>query len=111
MTTTQSTASPQTSDPIAEIRSTRETAEKIAKEGATDGADVARVLAGLIAHLAQQMELLASGSPAIGTTDGHAHDREEPVAQIVDATEEDISPDDAPAHPGSGPERGVELPT
>ena len=50
--------------PIPSQRSdpTRETAEKIAKDGATEGTDVARLLAGLIAHLADQMEKLAAGS-------------------------------------------------
>ena len=64
MTTTERTA-PEISDPIKEIHSTRETAEKIANEGPAEGSEVTRVLAGLIAHLAEQMEKLATDSPTV----------------------------------------------
>ena len=94
----------QASDPVAEIRSTRETAEKIAKDGATEGTDVARLLAGLIAHLADQMEKLAAASSSSGSSDGPEQGRQEPVTRIADATpEEDVSPQDAPAAPARDP--------
>ena len=102
MTTTRSTAS--ASDPIAEIRSTRETAERIASEGATEGTDIARLLAGLISHLAGQMEKLASDSSAIATSDGRESDHDGSAPRIADATqEEDVSPQDAPAAAAGDP--------
>lgn len=94
----------QASDPVAEIRSTRETAEKIAKDGATEGTDVARLLAGLIAHLADQMEKLAAASSSSGSLDDPEQGREDSGTQIADATpEEDVSPQDAPAAPARDP--------
>jgi hypothetical protein len=75
---------------LVEIRSTKETAQGIAHDGPAPGADVPRVLAGLLSHLAEQLErmasLLSKGSDAA------------PVAN-ADAQEEDISPQDAPAEP------------
>ena len=102
MTATQ--RSGQAFDPVAEIRSTRETAEKIAKDGATEGTDVARLLAGLIAHLADQMEKLAAASSSSSSSDGPEQGREDSGTQIADATlEEDVSPQDAPAAPARDP--------
>ena len=102
MTATQ--RSGKASDPVAEIRSTRETAEKIAKDGATEGTDVARLLAGLIAHLADQLEKLAAASSSSGSSDALEHGREDSGTQIADATpEEDVSPQDAPAAPARDP--------
>jgi len=107
VTTAQSTGSTQASDPIAEIRSTRETAEKIAKEGATEGTDVARLLGGLIAHLAEQMEKLASGSLVGEASAAKQHDRAGSKTQITDAAqEEDVSPQDPPAAPARDPNAG-----
>lgn len=96
----QATGSTPASDPILEIRSTRETAEKIAKDGATEGTDVPRLLAGLIAHLAGQMEQLASGVPLSDRERGQDQGHEESAPQNADAIqEEDVSPRDAPAAP------------
>jgi len=94
---TQTTRSTETSDPVDEIRSTRETAQKIANEGSTEGADVTRVLAGLIAHLAEQVEKLASGAVAINTDIGREQGTERARSDRPrDAgREEDVSPQDA----------------
>jgi len=68
-----------------EIRSTKETAELIANEGPAEDADVPRVLAGLIAHLAEQVEwVLSIGQPT---------------------SEEDVIPERAPAPGPRIPER------
>ena len=56
------TDSGEVSSLLQEIASTKETARKIANEGPSDGADVPRVLAGLVAHLAEQVERLVSTS-------------------------------------------------
>ena len=94
MTTPESAGSPPAADPIAEIRSTRETAEKIAMEGATEGTDVARLLGGLIAHLAEQVEKLISGSLVGKASAGKQQDGEGSATQITDAAqEEDVAPD------------------
>jgi hypothetical protein len=71
---------------VEEIRSTKATADGLARDGAAPDVDSTRVLAGLIAHLAEQMERLVGG------------DVNDDVAQ-----EEDISPEDAPAQPPREP--------
>jgi hypothetical protein len=105
VTTTQSTALTQSSDPIAEIRSTRDTAEKIANEGATEGTDVARLLGGLIAHLAEQVEKLASGSLAPASSRDQA--AEGSGTQIAEPDEDEaVGPSDTSGAPVSGADRG-----
>ncbi len=97
-----------------EIRSTRETAEHIAHDGPSPGADVPRVLAGLLSHLAEQVERLAGllidpSQPTLSSGAASVVDRpdEGPSAsssdEAADAMEEDISPQDAPAEPGRDP--------
>lgn len=51
--------------------------------------DFARLLGGLIAHLAAQVEKLASDSSAIDASNGRQHDRDGSGAQIADATQEE----------------------
>ena len=95
---------------LAELRSTRETAQGIAHDGPAPDADVSRLLAGLLAHLAEQVERVVSLLPK-GTPIG---DRPVPERRAVggttppqeddDATEEDISPEDAPAEPARDPD-------
>ena len=100
MTTSQDTGSTQASDPIAEIRSTRETAEKIAREGATEGTDVARLLGGLIAHLAEQVEKLASGSLESDAATGRQQAPEDSATPTADAAqEENVGPQGSPVAP------------
>ena len=60
---------------LTEVASTKETAQKIANDGPSEGADVPRVLAGLIAHLAEQVERLAAESGSAGP---ETTQREEP---------------------------------
>jgi hypothetical protein len=100
---------------LEEVRSTRVTAEQMAHDGPSPGADVPRVLAGLISHLAEQVERLGAflGDPSRSArpTSSPAGDREgprertisPPVSDGTDAGEEDISPEDAPAEPRRDP--------
>lgn len=101
-----------------EVRSTRQTAEQIANEGPSEGADVARVLAGLISHLAEQVERLGSvlgdqSAPPPSTPSGKAGglptgSRAPVDSDSTESGEEDISPEDAPAEPRRDPEAAGE---
>lgn len=74
-----------------EIDATTERAERLAREGPPEGADVTSVLAGLISQLGEQVRRLSNQ-----LQDGAARN------QAGDATEEDVSPESAPAEPGFG---------
>jgi hypothetical protein len=99
---------------LEEVRSTRLTAEKMANDGPSPGADVPRVLAGLISHLAEQVERLAavlsepsqSARPQSSPTSAGAQARVSvpAVSDGTEADEEDISPEDAPAEPRRDPD-------
>jgi len=83
---------------LQEIASTSETAQKIADDGPPEGADVPRLLAGLIAHLAEQVERLAR--PVAPPTPSNVAEGADKITsqQIADAFgEEDVSHEDAPA--------------
>jgi hypothetical protein len=92
------TASPSDLEQVrAEVRSVIETADGIARDGLQPGSDGPSVLAGLISHLAQQVDrgLVANG--AVGPMQQGVRDA---VARDAEAsTEEDASPDNAPAEP------------
>jgi hypothetical protein len=80
----------------AELDSIIETADLIAHDGLQPGSDGFRVLAGLVSQLARQTaRMLDAGLGTEGQSGGGAqtpNQREAP-------TEEDISPEDAPAEP------------
>ncbi len=80
----------------AELDSIIETADLIAHDGLQPGSDGFRVLAGLVSQLARQTaRMLDAGLGTEGQSGGAAqtpNQREAP-------TEEDISPEDAPAEP------------
>jgi hypothetical protein len=81
----------------AEVRSVIETADAIARDGLQPGSDGPSVLAGLISHLAQQVD---RGLAANGAAGSMRLDVEDAVARDAEAsTEEDASPDNAPAEP------------
>jgi hypothetical protein len=98
MTTASGDASPTGLEQVrAEIRSIIETADGIARDGLQPGSDGPSVLAGLISHLAQQVD---RGLEANGATGSTGRDVRDAVARDAEAsTEEDSSPDDAPAEP------------
>lgn len=75
---------------LIEVRTTKDTADGIAHEGPAPDADVPRVLAGLLSHLAGQVERMASLLSPRDTGTPSSDD---------DAAEEDVSPQDAPAEP------------
>jgi hypothetical protein len=96
---------------LAEVRSTKETAEGIAHAGAAPEADVARLLAGLLSHLADQVEriggLIALLSPEpdpVARVDHAEPSLGEPTASDEDALEEDISPENSLAEPARHPQ-------
>jgi hypothetical protein len=80
----------------AEARKTKETAERLANGDYPEGADHIRVLAGMISQLAEQVERLASGSPAASVGPGNAR-----IADPAEdgTVEEDRTPEKAPAEP------------
>ena len=81
----------------AEIRSIIETADGIARDGLQPGSDGPSVLAGLISHLAQQVDRGLEANGAAGAT---GRDVRDAIARDAEAsTEEDASPADAPAEP------------
>jgi hypothetical protein len=96
---------------IEEIRSTRVTAEQMAHDGPSPGADVPRVLAGLLAHLAEQVErlgglLTAPPSATVSSPRSGMASSGRPSSPSDDqagANEEDITPEDAPAEPRRDP--------
>jgi hypothetical protein len=80
----------------AEARKTKETAGRLANGDYPEGADHIRVLAGMIGQLAEQVERLASGSPA--TSVGPGNDLSADPGE-EGALEEDRTPEEAPAEP------------
>jgi hypothetical protein len=81
----------------AEVRSVIETADGIARDGLQPGSDGPSVLAGLISQLAQQVDRWLAANGAGGSMQQDVRDA---VARDAEAsTEEDASPDDAPAEP------------
>ena len=90
---------------LQEIVSTSETAQKIADDGPPEGADVPRLLAGLIAHLAEQGERLARPiAPPTPSNVAEGPADKITSQQIADAfSEEGIGHEDAPAAPARDP--------
>jgi hypothetical protein len=99
---------------LEEVRSTRVTAEQMAHDGPSPGADVPRVLAGLVSHLAEQVERLGTvlsdpsqsarpSSPSANSAGAQGRPSAPAVSDGTDADEEDISPEDAPAEPRRDP--------
>lgn len=88
---------------LAEIISTKETAEHVARDGTAEGVDATSVLAGLIAQLAEQVQrmLESQPSPHVGVT---------PPGSI-DSLDEDIAPGEAPASPERDPDAGQDSST
>ena len=66
---------------LAEVAKVRDTAERLANGDYPEQADHVRVLAGLIGQLAEQVERMVPGDGGVATT------------------EEDLTPDEAPAEP------------
>jgi hypothetical protein len=100
---------------LEEVRSTKVTAEQMANDGSSPGADVPRVLAGLIVHLAEQVERLGSllgdpsqrpplPSPRDRGTGPEVRPGTPAVSDGTDPDEEDITPEDAPAAPRRDPD-------
>lgn len=80
----------------AELESIVRTADLIAHDGLQPGSDGFRVLAGLVSQLASQTaRILDAGSGFEGWSEGGTQTPEQREAP----TEEDISPEDAPAEP------------
>jgi len=80
----------------AELESIIETADLIAHDGLQPGSDGFRVMAGLVSQLANQTaRILDAGFGAESLGDGEARATERGEA----TTEEDISPQEAPAEP------------
>jgi hypothetical protein len=82
----------------AEIRSVIDTAESVAYDGLQPGSDGLKVLAGLILQPASQVDRLID---VLGRDPSPARRGAEPrsVNEAEAPTEEDMSPDDAPADP------------
>lgn len=81
---------------VAELESIIETADLIAHDGLQPGSDGFRVMAGLVSQLANQTaRILDAGFGTESLDGGEARATEQREA----ATEEDISPQDAPAEP------------
>jgi hypothetical protein len=93
-----STATDDRESALAEVRKTKETAERVANGEAEEGADQIRVLAGMIHQLAEQVERLADGGLTSQVPGGRAGGDRSP--NETDAPlEEDRTPEDAPAEP------------
>lgn len=89
----------QTEAALAEIRKTRDTADRLANGEAPEEADQVRVLAGLIRQLSEQVERhLESGWSADRGPAGTSG-RDAATADTETALEEDRTPERAPADP------------
>ena len=82
---------------LAEVRRTKETAERVANGDAEEGADQIRVLAGMIHQLAEQVERLAAGGLTQVSSSRPGDERSPNEAEAPQ--EEDRTPEDAPAEP------------
>jgi hypothetical protein len=96
---------------LAEVGSTKETAQGIAHDGPAPDADVSRLLAGLLGHLAEQLERVISLVPDAtkvagvqGSAGGHTAAAAATPEADEGSSEEDISPEDAPAQPANDPD-------
>jgi hypothetical protein len=87
---------------LAEIATTREKADRIAKEGMSEGADPSSVLAGLIAQLAQQTERLCRALTGPGAPASRSG-QQSPTSDVQPSPEEDVAPETSPARPASDP--------
>ena len=83
----------------AEARKTKETAERLANGDYPASADHVRVLAGMISQLAEQVERLAS--PGSEISNGDWSDRDADAGGSEAASEEDLTPERAPAQPAN----------
>lgn len=81
---------------LVEIAKVKETAERLARNDAPQEADPARVIAGLVHQLAEQVErVVATVRPPIPGSGGFPEDRHDVEMRL----EEDRTPEDAPAAP------------
>jgi hypothetical protein len=93
---------------LAEVRSVRETADRMANGEFPEEADHSRALAGLVRQLAEQLErhldhrepAPARVEPAASASSGGARLPAAPVDESASA-EEDRTPEDAPADPAN----------
>jgi hypothetical protein len=93
---------------LAEVRSAKETADRMANGEYPDEADHSRALAGLIRQLAEQFERYLDNrepatprvQPAASGASGGARLPAAPVDESA-AAEEDRTPEDAPADPAN----------
>lgn len=79
----------------AEARATWETADRLARGERQEGADEIRVLAGMIAKLAEQVYRVAGGSTLATAASSAGPEAGTPAGA------EDVSPEDAPAEPAT----------
>jgi hypothetical protein len=86
---------------MAELRKTKETADRLANGDSPDDADQIRVLAGLVRQLAEQVERLVTGQAAAvrTATAAPAAERDRAEAEAEATVEEDRTPERAPAEP------------
>jgi hypothetical protein len=90
---------------LTEIAKVRITADKLAKGESVEGGDTERVLAGLVAQLAAQVERLSGSQPArdpaadANVTPSKASETKQAVHEAEMRAEEDRSPEHSPADP------------